>query len=208
MTSIEDQQKFIVPLNIDSENLFYNQRMIIDNLGIKTEPRTWLISKINRLNSNGTVLVTLAQTEFNSHTDYVELDNDGNVIGMWADLLLSPDNTPQEPIDRSTDYAEITFSGAKPQIKVGGSYKTLTITYYNSNQELDNQTPGDWSYTIDDTDVSDLITVLTPSESTALEDNQIKIKFLGNDEYIDKTLTITNSRDEIITKLNLDIVGL
>ena len=38
--SPEDQQKFIVPLNRDSETLFYSQRMIIDN-NVLTEPRVF-----------------------------------------------------------------------------------------------------------------------------------------------------------------------
>jgi len=42
----------------DTETLFYNHRMIID-AKVETEPRAWLISKINRISPNGICRITL-----------------------------------------------------------------------------------------------------------------------------------------------------
>ena len=79
-TTPQDQQKFVVPLNRMTENIYYDQRMIID-APVLTEPRTWIVSKVNRIAANGLVHVTLAQSKFNAHTDYIETDGDGNVYG-------------------------------------------------------------------------------------------------------------------------------
>ena len=98
--SVEDQQKFAVPMTRDTETLFYNIRMIVDTK-VETEPRSWLISKVNRISPNGICRVTLAQDIFNPHTDYIEKDEDGNIVGLWADYYKSnieptevPEDTP------------------------------------------------------------------------------------------------------------------
>jgi hypothetical protein len=47
----------------ETETLFYNIRMIID-AKVETEPRAWLISKVNRISPNGICRVTLTQDNF------------------------------------------------------------------------------------------------------------------------------------------------
>lgn len=149
----------------------------------------------------------MAQESWNFHTDVIEYDNDGNVVGMWCDLISEsnlPSNTPIESDPTlSGNYAEITYAGAEPHIKVNGGYKAVTITYYNVNEPLEDQTPGDWSYWIDDTDVTELIKVLETASP-----NTIKIKFLGDEDYLGKVLTIKNTRDRLVAELQLQIVSL
>ena len=171
------------------------------------QPIVWRISKVEGLNSPGVIFFTIYQDLWNDHTDVIEKDDDGKIIGMWADLLHE-DNIPTinsilpEP-ELSGNYAEITYSGTKPQIKVNGSYKAVTVTYYNSKEQLKDQTPGDWSYFIDDTDATDLVKVLETDSP-----NTIKIKFLGDEEYLGKVLTVKNIRDNIVAELQLEIVAL
>lgn len=194
-TIVEDQQKFIVPLNDETELLFYDQRMIIDNF-VKTEPRAWRISKVNRLSSFGCCLITLAQNKFNEHTDYIEYDDSGNIIGMWADYYKS-DITPTDWEQEKTKTLTITHAGLLPEIKVGGSYKKFIVT---SNEE--ENVEGVWSYEIDSEDASELVKTMELPEG-------IKIKFLGDDSYLDKNLTITfTSVDGISASIDVDIVSL
>ena len=197
--SVEDQQKFILPLTRNTEKLFYNQRMIVDNK-VLTEPRAWRISKINRINQNGTVLVTLYQDIFDQNKDYIELDEYGNVVGMWADYYLQPINP--DPEDVSTIYSVITYS-SKAQLKIGGSYKKFTVTFYDNEEEVGFE-PGAWSYTIDGEDASSLI-----SEIAGESDNQIKVKFIGDESYLDKQLVITYTSDSGVTSsVTVDIIAL
>ena len=126
---------------------------------------------------------------------------------MWCDLIHE-DNMPNESnpsisSEEYGNYAEITYAGAKPQIKVNGSYKAVTITYLNSNEVLKDQTPGEWSYWIDDTDASDLVKVLSQESS-----NTIKVKFIGDEEYLGKVLTVRNTKDNIVAELQLEIISL
>lgn len=199
-TTVEDQQKFIVPINRDTERLYYDQRMIID-APVLTEPRTWEISKINRISANGLVHVTLAQNKFNQHTDFIEVNDEGNVIGMWADYYSSA----VIPVDvESIINCNISFSGIKPEIKVHGGYKKFTVNFCGKNFES-----GKWNFYIDREDASGLVQTLSRSDSNELEENQIKVKFIGSDDYLGKVLTVKYTSDSGITSaLDVSITSL
>lgn len=126
---------------------------------------------------------------------------------MWADYWKEPNlpsDVPIAPVPTSTgNYAEITYAGSEPHIKVNGSYKKITLTYYDVDESDTDQTPGEWSYLMDDIDVSDLVKVLE-TESP----NIIKVKFLGGEEFLGRVLTIKNIRDDIVAELQLQIVSL
>lgn len=204
-TQQENQRKFILPYNDISKTLFYNQRMAVSP-PLET-PVAWHISKVEGINPLGVIHYTLAQNAWNQNTDVVEYDDDGNVTGMWCDLLKESNLPSVEQImpepELHGNYAELTYAGAKPHIKVGGSYKKIILTYYNSNEVLKDQAPGEWSYTIDGTDATELIQILETDSP-----NIIKIKFLGDEEYVGKTLNIKNTKDDIIAELQLQIVNL
>lgn len=215
----EDQQKAILPMTRTTEHLFYNQRMIIDNK-VLTEPRTWLLSKVNRLSSNGLAMFTFAEDKFDQHKDYIELDNNGNVIGMWADYYAYGDATPIEPKEpESTLTSSISYSGIKPEVKIGGSYKKFTVTFDEDGKEIPYQ-GGDWSYGIKDGDIikpinlaDNIISVLTHLDSTDVNTNQIKVRFDGGDEYLNKVLVITHTvtidgYSPITSSVLMNIVGL
>ena len=197
--------KAILPYNEITKTLFYNSRIIISTE--LPEPLAWRISKVEPFAHRGNLLYTMKQDVFDRHHDFVEYDEDGKLVGMWANYWKEdnlPDDSPilPEP-ELNGNYAEITYSGAEPHIKVNGSYKKITLTYYNSNEVLKDQTPGDWSYFIDDTDATELIKVLETDSP-----NSIKVKFLGDEEYLGKILTIKNTRDNITGILQLQIVAL
>jgi len=200
---VENQRKFILPYNDISKTISYNQRMIISPP--LEMPICWRISKVEGVNPLGIIHYTCAQDLFNPHTDVIEYDEDGNWIAAWADLNKKGNVQQDEPVDPAVvdDYAVITYSGAKPQLKVNGSYKTLNITYYNSGELITNQTPGEWSYWIDDINVNDLIQTLATDD-----ENKIKIKFLGDEECLDKILVIRNTRDSVVAEINFEIVSL
>lgn len=201
----ENQIKFVVPYNKETATLFHNMRMIYSPQ-IET-PICWRITKVEGINPFGLMNITLYQDEYNQYTDVIEKDENGNWIAAWADLLkesnLPSDTTPTPPPQEYGDYAEITYSGTKPHFKVNGSYKTITLTYYSTQTDTVDQTPGEWSYLIDDTDVSDLVKVLETDSP-----NTIKVKFIGDEEYLGKVLTIKNTRDNIIAEKQFEIVSL
>ena len=188
----------------DTETLFYNIRMIIDSK-VETEPRAWLISKVNRISPNGICRVTLTQDSFDQHNDYIEKDADGNIIGMWANYFNSNIEPTLIPEDvPSSITSRITVSG-KPQFKIGGSAKTFTVTYYdNENQEMTGHQPGSWALSIDGTSVPNNLVELTPFDDGV----KLKVKFLGDDTYIGKILTVTNTSDDATAEIQMEIIAL
>lgn len=201
-TSVEDQEKFVLPLCRETEKLYYNQRLIVDGK-VLTEPRCWHITKINRLAPNGLAMVTLAQDLFDEHKDYIELNDSGNVIGMWADYYSEPlipsdyNPTPDVP---SEDYGIITCAGNQ-EIKVGGTYKKLSINFYDSDGNLIELKSGQWSFIVDEIDItSEMIFGITT------ELNQIKVKIDSSyGEYIGKILTIKYTVSETGETITHDI---
>lgn len=208
ITYIEDQQKFLVPANSLSEKLYYNQRMIIDNkvdVLNGAEPRTWKISKINRINSNGIILATLAQDLFDQHKDYIEYEDENDpssIQGMYADYY-SDGVLPSDYQEKTPKYRlEISYPG-KPEMKINGNYKKFTLTFYKDDEYIDYFT-GTWSFKVNDTDVSSLI----DSTIDECDENQLRIKFIGNDEYIGETLHISyTSYNGITGSVNIILVG-
>ena len=209
---VEDQQQFLLPLTRDTENLFYNLRMIIDNK-VLSEPRAWHITKVNRLDANGLTKVTLAQDRFDQHKDYIELDDDGNVIGMWADYYSEGQAEPTDSYEELPSLrSEIVFSGLKPEIKVGGGYKKFLTEYYRDDEKI---VPYGcvWTFAIKDGD-----TVTPIDESSGLIDvvtlslTEMKVKFMGDGSYIGKVLVITSTADThwtpVQSSVEFDIKGL
>ena len=198
--SPEDQQKCLLPLTRETEKLFYNQRMIIDNK-VLTEPRAWVITKPNRISNKGICGLTFAQDVFDPHRDYIEKDADGNIIGMWADYYTDG-VAPEDQTDFSDITCEVSVVGNK-RIKIDGGYKRLSVQFYK-NGEPSEYKEGDWSYTVDGTDVSLLIEEVTDG----LKENERSIRFIGTDDYIGKILTVKFTAGTVSDDIELSITGL
>lgn len=146
----------------------------------------------------------MSQDVFDQHNDYIEIDANGNVIGMWANYFnstIEPTSVPED-VPPSTIWSKITCTG-KPQFKIGGSAKTFTVTYYdNENQEMTDHSVGSWALSIDGNNIPDTLFNLTQ------DGNKAKVKFLGDDSYIGKILTITNSSGNVVSSLDVEIIPL
>ena len=215
-TSQENQNKLILPLNTISEKIWYtnenskNMRVLVS--AFTENPVAWTISKVETANNLGLQMLTLYQDFFDQNKDYIEKDSDGNIIGLWADYFDSnieptdPDTPSPTP---SNTYGKITASTST--IKVGGSYKTLTLKLYDAdnNEVTDNYSsysPNDfkWSCYIkgnETTDLSDKVTWLNGSLF-----NQKKIKFPDDRSYLDKILVIKCIVDGIETVEEFELV--
>lgn len=124
-------------------------------------------------------MFTLAQDKFNPNADY--LDEDGY---WWADYFDASTGQPTsedapEPIDNV--HGVIVCSGSQ-NIKVGGSYKKFTITYYDGEIPIEPR-QGTWHFFINGESADSLVTTKT-------ESNKIKVKFIGASSYIGKELIV------------------
>ncbi len=112
---------------------------------------------------------------------------------MWCDYFTDENPIAPTPIDDKPDaniYSEITCSGSKAELKVNGGYKKFTCTFYRDGEPIEFDKNGRWAYEMDGKDISDLLDIQTPETTTSLSDNQIKVKFIGGDDYISTILTI------------------
>ena len=224
LTSVENQDQIWLPVNPITEKIYYteessdhNQRFIISPPVAR--PNAWYVSKIEMLHPIGILKVTLAQTRFNPNTDkkiLVPQDKyipDSEKFETWVADYAKSNLTP-EPSEESevrTDYCKITPSSNIFKVKVNGGYKKLTNTFYDSEGNVLSGTyimdASSWSFKINDIDVNDLIS-LTPY--TEDDYKIVKIKFLGDESYLNNILTVTVSDVDrtITTSIELEIVSL
>lgn len=151
----------------------------------------------------GIARYTFKQDRWNEHTDYKEYDIDNNLVGIWCDWFndsITPE--PLSPIPKNIN-SKITYSGTKPEIKINGNSKKFTVTFYNDDEPIEYQY-GDWKFTIDDLDVSDLLKF----DSSNLDENQVKIRFCADDTYIGKILNVSfESYMGIKSNIEIKIIG-
>lgn len=115
-------------------------------------------------------------------------------------------------VDSAADGYTMALQCASDQtIKVGGSYKTLTVTFIDvdgadvTDSAIADMSAEDfvWSYTVGGADVADLIT-----EAAGTTANIIKIKFASDRSYIAKTLLVTCECGGMNTEIELTIAAL
>ena len=170
-------------------------------------PIVWSCSKVESMNVLGIARYTFKQDKWDEHTDYIEKDDEGNIIGMWASYYTNGEIEPTTPITPSSLHSQVTYSGKKADILIGGSYKKMTVTFYDGEEPIAYR-HGVWSFSIDGADVSHLVDVKTQIDDASLQENQVKVKFIGNDDYINKTLVVAfDSVDGIKSSIQLNIIG-
>ena len=196
-TSQENQNKLILPLNVITEKIWYtnnnseNMRVLVS--AFTENPVAWIISKVETANNLGLQMLTLYQDFFDQNKDYIEKDSDGNIIGLWADYYdsnIEPTDPGAPTPTPSNTYGKIIASTST--IKVGGSYKTLTLKLYDTddNEVTDNYSSAtfDWYCYIkgdESTYLSDKVTLLHGSLF-----NQEKIKFADDRSFLGKILVV------------------
>ena len=148
-----------------------------------------MVSKVERVNVRGRTKLTLYQKPFNSNTDYIEKDENGIITGLWANYF---DGTaPTDPSTPTTHPSSITarISASTSTIKVGGSYKNLTVNLFNdSNEDITTEYADatfTWTCSIDNEDWTDKVTWRAGTEY-----NQKKVKFPNETSVIGKILSV------------------
>lgn len=193
-TSQENQDKVWLPLNPITEKIWYtnesskNMRVLVSSF--TDNAIAWQISKVENAQPLGVQKLTLYQDFFDQHRDYIEKDENGNIIGMWASYFDS-EIIPTDPSIPTTPPSSITarISASTSTIKVGGSYKNLTVNLFNdSNEDITTEYADatfTWTCSIDDEDWTDKVTWRAGTEY-----NQKKVKFPNDTSTIGKILSV------------------
>lgn len=193
-TSQENQNKVWLPLNPITEKIWYtnesskNMRVLVSSF--TDNAIAWQISKVENAQPLGVQKLTLYQDFFDQHRDYIEKDENGNIIGMWASYFDS-EITPTDPSNSTTPPSSITarISASTSTIKVGGSYKNLTANLFNdSNEDITTEYADakfTWTCSIDNKDWTDKVTWRDGTEF-----NQKKLRFPNDTFTIGKILSV------------------
>lgn len=194
-TSQENQDKVWLPLNPITEKIWYtnesskNMRVLVSSF--TDNAIAWQISKVENAQPLGVQKLTLYQDFFDQHRDYIEKDENGNIIGMWASYFDS-EIVPTDPSIPTTPPSSITarISASTSTIKVGGSYKNLTVNLFNdSNEDITTEYADDaaftWTCSIDNEDWTDKVTW-----RSGIKYNQKKVKFPSNTSVIGKIMSV------------------
>lgn len=186
----DNQNKLILPMNSITEKFWYtdddskNMRIIVSAL--MENPTVWKITKCESASPLGLQKLTLYTNFFNEHTDYVNLET-GEMYANYFDSEIAP----TDPSTPTTPPSSITarISASTSTIKVGGSYKNLTVNLFNdSNEDITTEYADatfTWTCSIDDEDWTDKVTWRTGTEY-----NQKKVKFPSDASTIGKILSI------------------
>lgn len=191
MTKQENQDKIWLPLNRITEKIWYstdqNKNMRVLVSAYTDRPVAWKISKVENTQPIGIQKLVIYQDYFDQNKDYIEKDSNGNIIGMWADYHDS-DIEPIEP-DPITNKLNSEIISSTPKIKVGGTYKLLTLKIYDDdhNEITDNYSDAtfSWKCSVDEEDLTEKVTWFVVKSN-----NQIKIKFPNDRTYLDHILDI------------------
>lgn len=193
-TSQENQDKVWLPLNPITEKIWYtnesskNMRVLVSSF--TDNAIAWQISKVENAQPLGVQKLTLYQDFFDQHRDYIEKDENGNIIGMWASYFDS-EIAPTDPDTPTTPPSSITarISASTSTIKVGGSYKNLTVNLFNDfNEDITTEYADatfTWTCSIDNEDWTDKVTWRASAEY-----NQKKVKFPNDTSVIGKILSV------------------
>ena len=136
-------------------------------------------------------------------------------VNITATAYSASVTTTMTIADSSTPSVDYTMEivSSSYSIKVGGSYKTLTVKYYNSegteitSDVIVNKTREDyaWSAWCDGVDLTNNTSLIKWLNGSAV--NQEKIKFLDDSSYIGKTLTVKCVTDGYTISKDFNITG-
>lgn len=186
----DNQNKLILPMNSITEKFWYtdddskNMRVIVSAL--IENPTVWKITKCESSSPLGLQKLTLYTNFFNEHTDYVNLET-GEMYANYFDSEIAPTD-PSTPFTPSSSITA-RISASTSTIKVGGSYKNLTVNLFNdSNKDITTEYADatfTWTCSIDDEDWTDKVTWRVGTEY-----NQKKVKFPNDTSTIGKILSV------------------
>ena len=195
----DNQTKVYLPMNSITDKIWYtdkdskNMRVIVSALTVN--PTVWKITKCETASPLGLQKLTLYTNFFNDHTDYVNLET-GEMYADYFDSEIVPTDPSTPTPTPSSTTAKISASTST--IKVGGSYKFLTVNLYNnSNEDITAEYSAatfNWTCSINDEDWTDKVVWRDDAEF-----NQKKLKFPMDTSVIGNILSI---KCEIINNLN------
>jgi hypothetical protein len=179
-----------LPTNADTQTIGYDQRFLISDEG-RMPPLCYAISKIEDTTPVGITKFKLTQETFDPIHDSAEL-----LLANYYDGPIEP--TEPDIKAELAGTASITFSGTKPTVKVGGSYKTFTPVF-----SMEGTTVAKWLISDEDGDISG------DTENYTIEHDGelLKLKVAQNYNLIGTTLIIqVVGSDGSVAEVSVEVI--
>jgi len=171
--------KIKLPFDNETKLIREDKRFLIDVDGL-TEPHAYKVTMNNMITqnfgANGNIV------ELTVEKDPFKQNGIDNAELMIADYFI-PNVEPNPPIDEH--YSVIVCSNPLNQISIGGAARTLSPTFFDNPDTINNSIISSWTYALPTGHENQII--ITPSG------NNVKIKALDNTSLIGKTITATVS---------------
>ncbi len=180
----------IMPTNNDTVTIGYNHRFMITDPR-RTIPIVWTVSKIEDSTPFGLTEFKFTQETYNSTLDNKEL-----MICNYYDSPIEPEIPNIEEELKGT--AAITYSGTKPTIKVGGSFKIFTPAFSDESVTVDR-----WTISDENGDISG-----DANYTIEYDGDKLKLKVALNYNLIGKVLIVQLiGSDGSMAQLLVEVIG-
>ena len=189
--TVENQEVFWLPTNDDTRTIIYDTKFLKSSEG-RYPPLRWTITKIEDTAVEGISMFTLAQDQFDSAKDNVEL-----MIANYYDSYVEPEILESEEVPTISSL-EIVYSGS-PAVRAGGGYKKFTLKEHIDGKLVD-ITDVKWSIDFFDGDLDKL--------EQSVKDNVLKVKCLPFYDLVGKTFTITANSKHSSKSLVVEVISL
>lgn len=190
ISSVDDATAIWAPTNTSTQTIGYSQRFLISDVD-RIPALCYEVSKISDTSPTGIIKFSLVQTTFNDKTDNVDL--------MIADYWKSEIEPTEPDIDEEIrGTATITYSGAKPTIKIGGSWKIFTPVFSGEGITVDK-----WLISDENGDISGD----TENYTIEYDGEKLKLKISQNYYLIGKVLIVkVVGTDDSSAEISVEVI--
>lgn len=176
--------------NYDTQTLKHGQRLLISDEG-RTPPLCYSIGDIIDTRPIGLTKFVLSQGTYDDTHDNAEL-----MLANYYDSNVEPEES--DPEIEILGTAVITYNGAQPTVKVGGSYKVFTASFSDENVTVDK-----WLVSDENGDIS----ADTSNYTIEYDGNQMKFKVSPNYYLIGKVIIVqTIGTDGSTAEVRVEVV--
>ena len=198
VTVFDEQGKFWLPWNLISSFLHHDMRLFISM--IQKTPYVYKVSKIKNTSPKGIISITVVQTEFNQHVDYVNLDT-GDMYANYYSSNVEPEENISVTDNIIAD--KLLISTDSYNLKIGVNTDLSIKSYDKSGKEV--QVDNDkisWKLLLNNVDVTQNRNIITYFNNN---NNRLTINFVQDARFVGKILNIECSYNDLVAKAQLNI---
>lgn len=189
--TVENQEVFWAPTNVDTQTIAYDTRFIKSDDG-RMPPLIYQISKIEDTATRGITKFTMTQEMYNPAKDNVLLGIADYHESVVEPILPETEETPTE------SPLEISYSG-KPAVRAGGGYKKFTLKSRVDGELVDATEDVEWS--VDFGGNEDKLDCI-------VQDHIFKVKCKNDYSLIGSTFTITAQTEHSSKSIITEVISL